>query len=118
MDLDRSALLAEKMVCHCQTLGEDLGRALVQVLLVYIHEYHTGNRTAKKRESYKLPASPFVYEQQLSFMFLHIRQAFRTTEAESGSSMMLSAAVVRVANPGDKNVDPEEQRKLSHLCIM
>ena len=84
MDLDRSALLAQKMVCHCQTLGEDLGRALVQVLLVYIHEYHTGNRTAKKRESYKLPASPFVYEQQLSFMFLHIRQAFRTM-AESGS---------------------------------
>ena len=29
----------------------------------------TGNRTAKKRESYKLLASPFVYEQQLSFMF-------------------------------------------------
>lgn len=68
----------------------------------------TGNRTAKKRESYKLLASPFVYEQQLSFMF-HIRQAFGTT------AMMPR---VRAANPGDKNVDPEEQRKLSHLCIM
>ena len=36
MDLDRcSPLLAEKMVCHCQTYEEDLGRASPSPVGIY-----------------------------------------------------------------------------------